>query len=165
MTARTATRRAWPALALLVASCAAPVPGTPVAAPVVPTFTTPAPPTSESAAAPTETSVQTSTEPSETSPAPPTPESVVRAYFDAINAHDYQRAWDLGGKNTGKSFTDFSTGFAGTDHDVLTIQSVTGPTVTIDLVAHQTDGTSRSFHGTYTVTGDTITATQVHATG
>ena len=27
------------------------------------------------------------------------PEDTVNAYFDAINLRDYQRAWDLGGKN------------------------------------------------------------------
>src|SRR5262249_10817478 len=35
------------------------------------------------------------------------PEDVVQAYFDAINAGDYQRAWDLGGKNLGGSYQSF----------------------------------------------------------
>jgi hypothetical protein len=90
---------------------------------------------------------------------------VVQAYFDAINARDYQRAWDLGGKNVGHSYSAFAAGFAATDHDTLTIQSVAGTTVTADLVAVQTDGTQRTFHGTYTVTNGVITKFSVRATG
>lgn len=85
------------------------------------------------------------------------PESVVRAYFDAINAKDYQRAWALGGKNVGQPFEAFAAGFAATDRDDITIVSVQGNVVTAELTAFQTDGTSRKFRGTYTVTGDAIT--------
>jgi hypothetical protein len=125
--------------------------------------TTP-PPT---AASPTPASPSTeSSPPSAVDTTPPDDaETVVRAYFDAINAHDYQRAWDLGGKNVGQSYAAFAAGFATTDHDVLTIQSVEGNTVTADLAAVQTDGTTRTFHGTYTVTGDAITRFAVRATG
>src|SRR6266536_3615735 len=46
-----------------------------------------------------------------TTQAPPTtspdPETVVRSYFAAINAHDYRKAWQLGGKNLGRSYADF----------------------------------------------------------
>jgi hypothetical protein len=85
------------------------------------------------------------------------PESVVRAYFDAINAKDYQRAWALGGKNVGQPYEAFAAGFATTDRDELTVMSVQGSTVTAELAAHQTDGTVRKFRGVYTVTGDAIT--------
>jgi hypothetical protein len=97
-----------------------------------------------------------------TSPVTPDgPAAVVQAYFDAINARDYQRAWTLGGKNIGQSYATFTSGFAATDHDVLTIQSTQGNTVTADLTAIQTDGTQRTFHGTYTVTAGTITGFSV----
>ncbi|GLZ42531.1 hypothetical protein [Actinokineospora sp. NBRC 105648] len=109
------------------------------------------------------TSSRTSGGPTSTPTTGPT--AVVRAYFDAINARDYRRAWDIGGKNTGKPYADFAAGFATTDHDVITIQSVNGPTVTATLTAHQTDGTQKTFQGTYTVTGDTITRFEVRATG
>jgi hypothetical protein len=109
-------------------------------------------------------------------PAPETPPStaetpaseaadVVQAYFDAINARDYQRAWDLGGKNVGHTYSAFAAGFATTDHDTVTIQSVQGNTVTADLVAVQADGTQRTFHGTYTVANGIITKFSVRATG
>ncbi|TCO52329.1 hypothetical protein [Actinocrispum wychmicini] len=98
-------------------------------------------------------------------PPPDDPQAVVQAYFDAINNRDYQRAWDLGGKNVGQSYSAFAAGFATTDHDTVTIVAVDGNTVTADLMAQQTDGTNRSYHGTYTVKGGTITHFSVRATG
>jgi hypothetical protein len=89
---------------------------------------------------------------------------VVQAYFDAINARDYQRAWALGGKNVGQSYSAFAAGFATTEHDTVTMVEIQGDTVTADLTATQVDGTTRSFHGTYTVTDGTITHFSVHAT-
>jgi hypothetical protein len=120
--------------------------------------------------APSSTMEQSSSQPpTTTSSADPTaldePAAVVQAYFDAINTHDYQRAWTLGGKNIGQSYTTFATGFATTDHDLLTIQSTQGDTVTADLTAVQTDGTKRTFHGTYTVANGTITHFSVRPTG
>jgi hypothetical protein len=84
------------------------------------------------------------------------PESVVRAYFDAINAKDYQRAWALGGKNVGQTYEAFAAGFATTDRDELIILSVQGNVVTAELIAVQADGAMRKFRGTYTVAGDAI---------
>jgi hypothetical protein len=142
------------------------VSGTPVAAVRIPTIDKPTTPASPS---PTVQPSATSEPPSSTSSAestpPNDPAAVVQAYFDAINARDYQRAWDLGGKNVGQSYAAFTKGFATTDHDVLTVQSVQDNTVTADLVAVQVDGTKRSFHGVYTVTDGTITRFSVRATG
>jgi hypothetical protein len=89
---------------------------------------------------------------------------VVQAYFDAINAHDYQRAWTLGGKNIGQSYATFASGFATTDHDVVTIESTDGNAVTANLTAVQTDGTQRTYHGTYTITDGVITRFSVRPT-
>ncbi|WP_033400043.1 hypothetical protein [Actinokineospora enzanensis] len=166
------------AVLLASAACATPVAGSAIAAPVTmattsttdpsePPETSDAPEPSATSAS-SEPSVTTESAPATTSVAPVTlgdPGSVVNAYFDAINAHDYQRAWDLGGKNTGKSYTDFAAGFAGTDHDEISIETVQGGTVTLGLTAYQTDGSHRTFHGTYTVTGGTITSFAVRATG
>ncbi len=116
------------------------------------------------------TTVVTTTPPSLTK-APTTPAvvlgpaDVVEQYVAAINAHDYQRAWTLGGQNLGQSYPAFVAGFAGTDHDELTIESVRGDVVTIDLVAVQTDGGQHTYHGTYTVVGNMIKTLLVHRTG
>ncbi|WP_146107896.1 hypothetical protein V5P93_003120 [Actinokineospora auranticolor] len=111
------------------------------------------------------TTTQAPTTTTTTTAAAEGPAAVVTAYFDAINAKDYRRAWELGGKNTGRSYDQFAAGFAQTDLDVLTVVGVEGNVVTVDLVAVQTDGTKRSFHGTYTVSGDTITDSKIKATG
>ncbi|WP_367321807.1 excalibur calcium-binding domain-containing protein [Streptomyces sp. HUAS ZL42] len=87
--------------------------------------------------------------------------SVVREYFAAINAHDYRRAWDLGGKNLSGSYTAFVDGFATTAHDTVHILGADSDTVSIGLEAAQTDGSLRIFEGTYTVHSGTIVAADV----
>ncbi|MEV4863299.1 excalibur calcium-binding domain-containing protein [Streptomyces ossamyceticus] len=87
--------------------------------------------------------------------------SVVREYFAAINAQDYRRAWDLGGKNLSRSYTAFVDGFATTAHDTVHILNADSDTVSIRLEATQTDGSLRIFEGTYTVHRGTIVAADV----
>jgi hypothetical protein len=166
-------------MAITVGGCgiSTAVPGTPVPATADATTqdsTTPSPTSVPIASANPSPTVEQSTPPQSqpettvTSTGQATPEgpaAVVRAYFDAINARDYQRAWALGGKNTGQAYATFAAGFAATDRDILTIQSVQGNTVTADLTAIQTDGTKHTYHGTYTVTDDTVTRFSVRATG
>jgi len=161
------------AVVLGVVGCGVrPVAGTPMPAPA-PTTTSAPTSTSASASESSSTTTETPTEspsespttsspvespPATTSPAPGTgPEAVVQAYINAINARDYRRAWELGGKNLGKPYEAFEAGFATTDHDVLRIQSVQGGTVTVELTAVQTDGTQQTYRGTYTVSGGAIT--------
>ena len=96
-------------------------------------------------------------------PAPPSPPppgvlaATVRAYYAAINDHRYARAWRLGGRNTGETYRAYISGFAGTAHDTVTIQSVSGDVVTAQLVAQQTNGTVKTYQGSYTVEGGVIT--------
>lgn len=92
------------------------------------------------------------------------PAGTVQAYFAAINAHDYRKAWNLGGSNTGQSYQQFVQGFNGTQQDTLTIQSVSGNVVTAGLSALQTDGTVKTFQGTYTVNNGVITSFHVQQT-
>ncbi|MET9816573.1 excalibur calcium-binding domain-containing protein [Streptomyces sp. NPDC006355] len=142
-------------------------------APTTPTPTPPPTPTPE----PTETppSPERSTPPvpeRSTPPAPASPRpaesptadsasSVVRDYFAAINARDYRRAWDLGGKNLSGSYEAFVDGFATTAHDTVHILRADGGTVSVTLEATQTDGTLRLFEGTYTVRGGTIVGADI----
>jgi hypothetical protein len=99
-------------------------------------------------------------EPARTAPVPrPTvparrplrPTATVRAYIAAINGHHYARAWRLGGRNAGGSYSGFVSGFSGTAHDRLIIVSVSGDVVTARLDARQTDGTVSVYQGTYQV--------------
>ena len=120
----------------------------------------PATPTASASPSPTSTPT--------TSPSPPPPPAVlgpaatVRAYITAINRHNYLRAWNLGGRFTSSSFSAYKAGFAGTQHDTLTILSVRGNVVTAHLTALQTDGTVKDFEGTYTVHKGIITSSSIH---
>ena len=84
------------------------------------------------------------------------PAATVRAFIAAINGHDYARAWILGGRNTGRSYPDFVSGFSTTARDTLTMESVSGDVVTARLTAQQTDGTVNTYQGTYTVESGVI---------
>ena len=100
---------------------------------------------------------------SSATPAPPSPPApgvlaaTVRSYYAAINHRRYARAWRLGGRNTGETYHAYISGFAGTAHDTVTIQSVSGDVVTAQLVAQQTNGTVKTYQGSYTVEGGVIT--------
>ncbi|WP_406400720.1 excalibur calcium-binding domain-containing protein [Streptomyces sp. NBC_00879] len=114
------------------------------------------------------TSAPEPTTPAPTSPQEPAPttaadaSSIVRQYFAAINARDYRRAWDIGGKNFSDSYASFVDGFAGTAQDTVHILRTNGATVSVTLEATQTDGSLRIFEGTYTVHGGTIVGADVH---
>ncbi|MBO0808265.1 MAG: hypothetical protein J2P32_08185 [Actinobacteria bacterium] len=93
------------------------------------------------------------------------PVATVRAYFKAINNQDYARAWHLGGRYTGSSYSEFVSGFQDTAHDIVTILSVSGNVVTARLSARQTDGSVRTYQGTYRVSHGVITQFQVAQVG
>lgn len=98
-------------------------------------------------------------------PRPMGPSATVLAYFSAINHHRYLRAWRLGGKNTGSTYSAFVSGFSTTAHDTVTIQSVSGNVVTAQISALQTDGTIQTYQGTYTVSHGIISHFDVRQTG
>jgi eukaryotic-like serine/threonine-protein kinase len=89
----------------------------------------------------------------------------VEAYFAAIDAKNYAMAWRLGGDNVGGSYTSFVTGFNATASDSVTILSVSGNTVTARLTAEQTDGTVKTYQGTYTVDNGAIVKFAVQQIG
>jgi hypothetical protein len=90
---------------------------------------------------------------------------VVEAYYAAINAGDYQTAWDLGGDNLDPTYTAFVNGFSSTSHDSLTITASQGDTVSVTLNATQSNGSDQTYSGTYTVTGGHIASAQLAQTG
>jgi hypothetical protein len=93
---------------------------------------------------------------------PVSPAGTVQAYYAAINGHHYARAWRLGGDNSGSSYPNVVSGFAGTRNDTVTILSVSGDVVTARVAALQTDGTLKTYQGTYTVTNGVISQFNVH---
>jgi hypothetical protein len=90
------------------------------------------------------------------------PASVVKRYYEAINAHDYGTAWDLGGEHLGRSYGTFVAGFADTRHDTLTILAVDGGTVRVRLTVERTDARRAVFEGTYAVKQGEIIAASLH---
>jgi serine/threonine protein kinase len=95
------------------------------------------------------------------------PAATVRAYYAAINDHDYPRAWQLigGTKTQTTDYNTFVKGFNGTQSDDVTIVSVAGNVVTVKLAATQTDGTVKNYQGTYTVTSGVITQSHIQPVG
>lgn len=94
--------------------------------------------------------------PSGAAPAAVTPAGTVQAYYAAISAHQYLRAWNLGGKYSGTTFSQFEAGFSTTKADQVTIISHAGDAVTARLTAVQTDGSVKSFLGKYLVQNGVI---------
>jgi hypothetical protein len=143
-------------------SSAPPVSSAPVVAAHSPTAT----PLTTSPAV-TQTTTTPSVAPSTTSPASPSATTAnpaattVEAYFAAINAKDYSKAWRLGGNETGTSYANFVHGFKGTRKDTVTILSVSGDVVTARLSALHTDHVVQVFQGTYTVQDGVIVSTDV----
>ncbi|MFD3999073.1 zinc ribbon domain-containing protein [Streptomyces sp. NPDC058583] len=89
---------------------------------------------------------------------------VVEDYFAAINARNYARAWELGGKNlVGGAYDSYVEGFSGTVSVSVTIYSLDGDRVTLRHDALQADGTHRKFGGTYTVRDGAITAAKAES--
>jgi len=97
------------------------------------------------------------------------PASVVQAYYAAINNHDCNTAWSLGGDNisaaNGQTYQQFCQGFSTTSSDVLTVDSVDGDTVNVTIVAENTDGSSQTFQGSYVVANGVIDSASIQQSG
>ncbi len=86
----------------------------------------------------------------------------MQAYFGAINARNYERAWRLNTVvHSNQDYQQFVQSLAGTVRDTVQIQSTTGNVVTAQLAATQKDGKVKTFQGTYTVTDGIISGTSV----
>ena len=88
------------------------------------------------------------------------PLALLQAYYEAINARDFGRAYTYWGNNGAASqqtFTQFSEGYTATDRVVIEtgkpqVGGAAGSTYAetpIVIMATQTDGTPQSFCGTY----------------
>jgi len=117
--------------------------------------------------APSSPSSSAPSTPARSSPPPPvTPGAVVTAYYDAIDGHHYHRAYGLSAMaQDTESFAAFRQGYQGTQQDTLTITGVSGDVVSFNLSATQTDGSVKTYTGTYTVQNGKITGSSVTQTG
>jgi hypothetical protein len=91
-------------------------------------------------------------------PPPPGPRAVVLAYIAAINAHQWHRVWDLGGRNLSPSYQAMVAGYRLTAHDELTSVTVHGATVAADLSARETTGVVQHYRMHYVVRDGVIVA-------
>ena len=91
----------------------------------------------------------------------PGPRAVVEEYFDAINARDWGRVWQLGGAHLSPSFHAMVTGYIGTVRDEISIVRVTGDRVIVTLRAAQAGGAMQYYRIEYTVRNGVITAATV----
>lgn len=89
------------------------------------------------------------------------PASTVRNYFDAVNAQDYARAWELGGRNLAGSYDAYVDGFADTLDTSVGVLGTEGSTVSVRLDATQSDGSVKEFAGTYTVRDGRIVSADI----
>lgn len=150
----------------LATSSSAIIPGTPA---LNSTFIKPATPigtpSASSTSAPTAVASSTSPTPATAyaTPEPPvldatSAENFVVSYFHAINQQDYAMAYSDLGANLQQLQTssNFASGYADTVLDTVTIGKVTPQAgnevaVTLHLDAKQSDGSTRSYDGTYVV--------------
>ena len=128
------------------------------------------------AAAPTPTPAVTVTvtaPPPAAAPAPAAPALTnavagVQQFYQDITNHNYPAAWALGGKNldNGVGYDRWAAGYATTASiDLTTYGQWSNGTVYASLSALQTDGTVKTYYGTYTVSGGQIVAAHIKQTG
>jgi serine/threonine protein kinase len=89
--------------------------------------------------------------------------TIVREFFALINEQRYYAAWQLTPQT--ESYQAFAAGYAQTKRDVLRIQKVTDNVVTAHLTALQTNGPTKYYEGTYTVTNGKISGADVQQVG
>jgi hypothetical protein len=86
------------------------------------------------------------------------PRAVVEAYFAAINARDWRKVWNLGGKNFSHTYRGMIAGYRGTSRDVLTRIAAHGNRVSVRFAAHHTNGVVETYRASYLVRNGVITA-------
>jgi hypothetical protein len=94
-------------------------------------------------------------------------EAVVTQFYQDITDHDYQAAWALGGDNLngGAGYGKWVAGYATTASISLgTFSSPGSDQVSVSLSAIQTDGSTTTYQGTYTVQNGVIVSANITQT-
>ena len=92
--------------------------------------------------------------------------AVVMQFYQDLSNHDYADAWSLGGDNIGGSdYNGWAAGYATTASITVTSYGTWNDgTVWADISALQTDGTTRTYSGTYTVANGVIVSANITQT-
>jgi len=94
--------------------------------------------------------------------------AVVAQYYQDITDHNYSAAWALGGSNLsgGVGYSSWVAGYATTASISLGTFSYFGSDqVQVIITALQTDGSTNTYQGTYTVENGQITSANITQTG
>ena len=89
--------------------------------------------------------------------------AVISQFYQDITDGNYTAAWSLGGDNIGGTdYTDWAAGYSTTASITIATSSTFGSgQVQADLIATQTDGSVKTYTGTYTVSGGAIVAANI----
>ena len=144
---------------LALSACARPVAPPAPAAPPAPTSQPAATAPRAPAAAPVAAAPAASSDPASTEAAA----DAVRAYYAAISARDYRRAyglWGADGQRSGQTFDQFAAGFADTRDAAVEVGAASDgggaagsvfATFPVVVTAHTASGAVQTFEGTYTL--------------
>jgi len=92
---------------------------------------------------------------------------VVDQFYQDITNHEYAAAWALGGDNVsgGVGYSQWVAGYATTASITLgTYSEFNATTVNAEIIATQSDGSVRTYQGTYTVINGVIATASVART-
>ena len=93
--------------------------------------------------------------------------AVVAQYYQDLNDHNYAAAWALGGDNLngGVGYSAWAAGYATTASiDLGTYGTWSDGTVWANITATQTDGSVRTYYGTYAVANGVIVSAHITQT-
>jgi hypothetical protein len=92
--------------------------------------------------------------------------AVVSQFYQDLTNHDHWDAWQLGGDNIGGSdYNSWVAGYATTASiDITSYGTWNDGTVWADISATQTDGSIRTYSGTYTVANGVIVSANITQT-
>lgn len=93
--------------------------------------------------------------------------AVVTQFYADLNQHDYQGAWALGGSNLngGAGDSAWVDGYATTAAIEVSASGTSNDgTLWANITATQTDGSVKTYHGTYTVSGGQIVSANIDQT-
>ena len=108
--------------------------------------------------------------PSNSSTSDAGPAATVRAFFAAINNHNWEQVWSVGGKNLDRrppynTLSSMVSGYRCTVNDEIKTLSVSGPDVSGQFVAHEARNgitTEQNFEFHYTVSSGVIRSGDQH---
>jgi hypothetical protein len=87
----------------------------------------------------------------------------VDQYYQDLNNHDYWAAWQIGGSNLsgGSGYSAWKAGYATTSYIDTSTSLNSDGSVQVSITATQTDGSVKTYSGTYTVQSGMIASANI----